>query len=126
MKKKPFNEIKVTLKNLILGQSHYNKSKVFRIEVCLHDSNGMVKDTFYRAIGDYNYQFQHTFESFIYPLDNAQALIPMSESFYVRIPTNCTEDLKNINLIFLVQTLENIKNSDEKVIKFKRVSESLS
>jgi hypothetical protein len=89
-------------------------------------ANGVVKDTFYRALGETNYRFQHTFESFIYPLDNAQAKIPLCETFYVRIPTNRIEDLKNINLIFLVQTLENVKNSDKKIIKLKRASESLS
>jgi hypothetical protein len=42
---------------------------MFRIEVALRDSYGVVYDTFYRAIGEHNYRFHHTFESFIYPLE---------------------------------------------------------
>lgn len=99
---------------------------MFRIEVALRDTNGVVKDTFYRALGEENYRFQHTFESFIYPLENSQNVIPLSESFYVHIPTNNIENLKDINLIFLVQTLDNVKNADRKDIKLKRASESLS
>ena len=101
---------------------------MFRIEVALRDTNGVIKDTFYRAIGEINYRFQHTFESFIYPLENSQKSIPLSESFYVHIPTNSIENLKNINLIFLVQTqtLENVKNSEKKYIDFKKASKSLS
>ena len=100
---------------------------MFRIEVALRDSYGVVYDTFYRAIGEHNYRFHHTFESFIYPLEYStfQTLIPLCESFYVRIPTKSIDNLKKISLIILVQTLENVNSSDKKLIKFKRASENL-
>jgi hypothetical protein len=69
MNKYPLNEIKVSLKNIIFDDKYQSKSKVFRIEVALRDSYGVVYDTFYRAIGEHNYRFHHTFESFIYPLE---------------------------------------------------------
>jgi hypothetical protein len=68
------NEIKFTLMNIIFDEKYLSKSKLFRIEVALRDSNGTVSDALYRAIGEPNYRFNHTFESLIYPLEYSSKL----------------------------------------------------
>ena len=106
MNKYPFNEIKISLKSIFFDERFISKSKVFRIEVALRDTYGVVYDTFYKAIGEHNYRFLHTYESLIYPLDfstlSAPPAVPIFESFYVRIPTKSIENLKKINLVILV------------------------
>lgn len=51
----------------------------------------------------------------------------MNENFYIRIPVESIRSLKEISLIFMIQTLDNIHTVDKKkVIKIKRASESLN
>ena len=129
--KYPFNELKISLKNILFDDRFQSKSKVFRIEVALRDSYGVVYDTFYRTIGDTNYRFHQTFESLIQPLEYSPLTgntspVTLNETFYLRIPTKSIDNLKKINLVFMIQTLENINSLlDKKVIKMKRASENL-
>jgi hypothetical protein len=100
-----FNDFKIELSKLNLGESQKSKIPIMRIEVALRDDYGNVYDRFYQNMskegsgGKFN--FKRCYESLIYAIESNKIKLT-GEIFFVSIPTKNLDTLKKLYLIFML------------------------